>query len=681
MGKKRSASNAFGRDNAACPAVLREPDVAVRIFRSPAQEPAHPTGIFQARWADFLVREIGSDGNPCMLKELPSTVKELPNGELLEFILYKENRTTADALKLLAGESGIPVTCFGIAGSKDRRAVTVQTVTAAHVHDPSKLLRINDKWKSGGSSLVRVGHFRTATQRLTLSQSRGNRFVVILRELRLGGQAREAQTGDAAPDDLQRACSGAVAAMIGHGFVNYFGLQRFGNDPALPTHHVGSLLLRGQFLEALHKILDPSQAGLKQSVVRAAYECFERTNDANEALRLLGRGNSMAHRALVAFRNVRETATTAEGTMGEGTEVEGPEGQSTLGTVRANHAAMEALRVLPRRQLLLFVNSVQSVCFNEAVSWRLTHLNEAAPVEGDLVWDVETGCVEAGMGPSEGAATQTRGSEDPGAPDANAIAVDENAWEAFEETKPAASTSTGTAAAPGSFSRAARPPAVRRLTKEEASSGRFGLRDVLLPLPGHGIMYPGHGAADIYPSALAALGITSGNFPFPPQAAGSCDSAPDGPSLWYCPSLFDLPGCYRPIIAYATDLTSELVGYTDHTVPLEPLDASYLEALRLRQLPEQITQADQAVPAPSQAGGSKAEHPELNPPSCIPVAPCEPDGVAQRWAWKLSFTLPASVYATMLLRELLHEPMDLEEHARRSKALLVAQSHATAGRA
>ena len=67
--------------------------------------------------------------------------------------------------------------------------MTVQEVTAAQVREPARLLRINEKWVNGGSR-ARVGHFRPASQRLGLSQSRGNRFVVVLRNASLEAQYR-----------------------------------------------------------------------------------------------------------------------------------------------------------------------------------------------------------------------------------------------------------------------------------------------------------------------------------------------------------------------------------------------------------------------------------------------------------------------------------------------------------
>ena len=81
-----------------------------------AQPCGHLSGIFQARFADFFVRELGRSGEPCRLTELPRTAPE--SCEILEFVLYKENRTTADALQQLSGASGIPVSAARWPGAK-----------------------------------------------------------------------------------------------------------------------------------------------------------------------------------------------------------------------------------------------------------------------------------------------------------------------------------------------------------------------------------------------------------------------------------------------------------------------------------------------------------------------------------------------------------------------------------
>ena len=42
----------------------------------------------------------------------------------------------------------------------------------------------------------------------------------------------------------------AVASVRACGFVNYFGLQRFGSGEGEPTHLAGAALLRGELLQA-----------------------------------------------------------------------------------------------------------------------------------------------------------------------------------------------------------------------------------------------------------------------------------------------------------------------------------------------------------------------------------------------------------------------------------------------
>ena len=107
--------------------------------------------------------------------------------------------------------------------------------------------------------------------------------------------------------------------------------------------------------------------------------------------------------------------------------------------------------------------------------------------------------------------------------------------------------------------------------------------------------------------------------------------------------MYDLPGCYRPLLARPTDWAADVVPYRDPYATIEPTDMDLLASK-----PPAAT-AD-APPAATANGDAAA--------AARPV----------RWAWRLQFTLPPSVYATMLLREVLHEPIEPEEHTRRAKA-------------
>ena len=88
------------------PPPVTESAVGITAYRSAAQA-LHPTGIFQLRWADFHVRELsGPDGAPLALTALPAAAP--PAADVISFAMYKENRTTTDALQQLATASGVP---------------------------------------------------------------------------------------------------------------------------------------------------------------------------------------------------------------------------------------------------------------------------------------------------------------------------------------------------------------------------------------------------------------------------------------------------------------------------------------------------------------------------------------------------------------------------------------------
>ena len=606
----------------ACASEPREARFGITAFRSGAQ-PCHPTGIFQARFADFHVRELSlEDCSPLAITALPSGA--VPQAEYIRFVMYKENRTTADALQQLASASGCPLSAFSIAGSKDKRAITVQQVHASGLRDTSKLLKCNLKWTSSGSR-VRVAHFAVASRALDLSCGQGNHFAVVLRELSLQGDSKPSH-------DLHIACDAVVRTLETRGFINYFGLQRFGGNGPTPTHEVGAALLLRQHSSALRMILSPG--GASKPTVRAALEVFASTMDAQRALDLLPpRGGAASVRRLL--NAYRAGLAEAHGTAPEPTET----------------AALRALRAMPRRQMLLYLNALQALAFNRAASARLERLDADHPVVGDLVWDRDESAhaSPAGEGAGLACAVVAEIADDP----------TDDADVAEDDSTPAASL----------HRRAALPPPVRYLSAEDVASGQFTMHDVLLPLPGHSVTYPQHTVAEEYARTLESCGL-------PCESMGSSASTGNA-NIWCLPELFDLPGCYRPLIAFAADLQSDIIAYDDHTVPLvvgdmdqlEPRTNPNLSSSRMaKPEPGPLVTADMGrlepglepqVAAGAIAGANGRHGPEEEHMSS-----------PKRWAWLLRFSLPPSVYATMLLREALHEPLLVEEHTRRAKESL-----------
>ena len=151
------------------------------------------------------------------------------------------------AISLLTKLLRVSHKSFAVAGTKDKRGVTVQQVesmractssvtwpqlclapqlTQGHRRDgdsqvtafkldPARLAALNPRLRS-----MRVGNFEFAADRLRLGDLQGNRFELVLRAV----QGASAEAVAAAAKGLRTS-----------GFVNYYGLQRFGTG-ATPTH-------------------------------------------------------------------------------------------------------------------------------------------------------------------------------------------------------------------------------------------------------------------------------------------------------------------------------------------------------------------------------------------------------------------------------------------------------------
>lgn len=137
-------------------------------------------------------------------------------GEYCHFSLYKENKDTMQAINLLAKCIKVKPDRFAYAGTKDGRAITVQRVSVFRV-DAKNLQGLNKVLNN-----IRLGNFEFKKRPLKLGDLTGNTFVIVLRNV----------TGS--KDQVEE----AMASLKGNGFINYFGLQRFGSSESA-THSIG----------------------------------------------------------------------------------------------------------------------------------------------------------------------------------------------------------------------------------------------------------------------------------------------------------------------------------------------------------------------------------------------------------------------------------------------------------
>lgn len=116
--------------------------------------------------------------------------------------------------------------CFTL-GVKDRRAKTTQWVSVRKV-SPEQLIQKTKPMRN-----IKIGNICFKDQPLKLGRLKGNRFRIALRNV-------------VADDDT---INRGMQSLKDKGFINYFGMQRFGNDKQVPTYLIGAKLMQGNFKE------------------------------------------------------------------------------------------------------------------------------------------------------------------------------------------------------------------------------------------------------------------------------------------------------------------------------------------------------------------------------------------------------------------------------------------------
>ncbi|KAL2413645.1 Multisubstrate pseudouridine synthase 7 [Exophiala dermatitidis] len=368
-------------------------------------------------------------------------------GEYLHFTLYKENKDTLEAVSFISNQLKTTNKTFQFAGTKDRRAVTVQRVSAYRIEAP-RLAGLNRILRFSA-----VGDFEYQKHGLELGDLSGNEFVVTLRDCSIEGAESAATTSDRV--SLARSYLGqSLQGLREKGFLNYYGLQRFGTF-ATRTDAVGVKILQGDYEGACNGILqfspvalDAANAGDSDTMVgqddRARAEginIWRTTGNVNEALDRIPRKFS-AERALI-----REL---------------GRQPQNFLG----------ALSAIQRNLRLMYVHAYQSLVWNLAVSERWRLYGDTV-VEGDLV-----------------------------------LVQEHKDKEATVEVEPTVDADGEVVIQPAQDDRAKDPDDIyeraRALTAEEAASGQYSIFDVVLPLPGFDVIYPANASGEWYKTFMGS---------------------------------------------------------------------------------------------------------------------------------------------------------------------------------
>ncbi len=192
-------------------------------------------GIIKQIPRDFMVSEILPNGQ--ILDPKSEQIINLPgrSGLFLHFVLVKKDISTESALSLLSKLWSVPINDFGIAGTKDKRALTAQRVS---------LWGVRKRVEKGDLKPIDLSKIKTHSLCFRMREQRlgnlwGNKFEITIRNLKHEEPAIRKIIG-AGLNEISR---------FG-GVPNAFGYQRFGKTRPI-THIVGRKLLDNTVEEAV----------------------------------------------------------------------------------------------------------------------------------------------------------------------------------------------------------------------------------------------------------------------------------------------------------------------------------------------------------------------------------------------------------------------------------------------
>lgn len=371
-------------------------------------------------------------------------------GDYLHFTIYKENKDTMEAISWLARGLRLRPQLFQFAGTKDRRGITVQRASVYRVQAK--------KLSEAGRTLrhSKIGNFEYHPQGLQLGDLLGNEFHITLRDCHF--RIDKDLEIDMKVKQARSILSTVIENFSSHGFINYFGLQRFGSF-STGTHTVGRSMLQGDFKAACEAILSFSPAALAAAQMDGDGHDFS-----------IDRDDKARASALHAFATTGNSKQALDQLPRKLTA----EASLIRHLSRSGHQNdyLGALQTISRNLRLMYVHAYQSLVWNIAATarWK-AHGDKVLP--GDLVLVNEY--------------------PDPAT---KPVATDKIPMEVDQDGEPivAAEASDRAYTTDEIFTRA------RAVTESELASPerKITIFDIVLPLPGYDILYPANDSANTY---------------------------------------------------------------------------------------------------------------------------------------------------------------------------------------
>ena len=357
-----------------------------------------------------------------------------------------------------------------------------------------------------GERGLRIGDLKYVSEPLDLGALSGNRFCIILRNVSVPSSFPSSSSSSSLTSE--EIISESLKTLRETGFINFFGMQRFGNS-SVPTHAVGLKLLQCKWTEAAELVMK-ERDGDSEEVLKAREEWNTR-RDAKKALSTMPKwlvaercsAYFFCFQSVVVEANVLMLSNRSLSSCMESPSpsyfsscLSSPFYASTspcghilylpcdlLSAARSltsfTHSlvlvlefyakngsdtnAHGALSRIPKNLRMMYVHAYQSYLWNSVTSARIRLYGVSSPVAGDLVYA------------SEDVQTQDAPVDKEGKPTKESVL---------------ATSKLGK---------------VKVLTEED--KGEYKIQDVVLPLPGYSVTYPGGELGDMYRRMMAADGL------------------------------------------------------------------------------------------------------------------------------------------------------------------------------
>lgn len=359
-----------------------------------------------------------------------------PVGEYLHFTLYKDNRDTMDAVSQIARLLRIKPQVIGYAGTKDRRASTSQRCSVRYQRKRA-LAGLNGKlWG------ISTGDYEYQDEPIHLGQLLGNEFVITLKNCKMANET-STQPPSERLSSMKNNVESALKHMSSHGWINYFGHQRFGTHD-VGTHEVGKLILGDNYEAAVNALLkyDPEIAAKAE-----AGEIPEEPSKRDEVLR---------HQACMLFQTGKDYDRAAKIMPRRFAAESCIVRHLTRMGKNSTRDFAGAITHITRGLRSMYLHAYQSHVWNHAASQRYA-LHGSKVIKGDLII-------------SDGEAQPVVAEKDQDGDEIiNPVEDEEDA-----------------------------PLRARPLTEEEAASGKYTIYDVVLPSPGYDVIYPDNEIGKFY---------------------------------------------------------------------------------------------------------------------------------------------------------------------------------------